>query len=135
MWFLHRWRGALQLCRARGESLLWAILAALAVKAGQLEAANAAFASIDQVCRRYNTSQNANTMVWHQLLSTVSAAARTAQLSIKLSCMACLHDFDSPAVQVDKVSYLQTMETIPNHHIRRAELLLLQVLLCVAVLS
>lgn len=46
-----RWGAGLQLCRARNEKLLWAILAALAVKAGQLEAATAAFASIDQVCR------------------------------------------------------------------------------------
>ena len=31
-------------------------------------------------------------------------------------------------MQVDKVSYLQAMDSIPNHHIRRAELLLMQVL-------
>eukprot|EP00892_Ulva_mutabilis_P006133 jgi/Ulvmu1/3892/UM018_0113.1 len=70
-----RWDAALQLCRFLKLPMLWACLAAAAMKGSHLEHATAAFAAIDQV---------------------------------------------------DKVVYLRNVQAIPNHHVRRAELLLLQ---------
>lgn len=47
--FGHRWDAALQLCRFLKLPMLWACLAAAAMKASHLEHATAAFAAIDQV--------------------------------------------------------------------------------------
>lgn len=44
-----RWDAALQLCRFLKLPMLWACLAAAAMKASHLEHATAAFAAIDQV--------------------------------------------------------------------------------------
>ena len=51
---MRRWEPALQLCRFVKDSVAWACLAALALKAGLLESAEAAFAALGQVRPRPN---------------------------------------------------------------------------------